>query len=192
MAGAPSVPRAAGTGRALRTQPARPAPRRALISSFHNWALFQVNCISHPRGWHGPSRVWPWHRPHARWRGQRRAGAGARGGSEPLGPGPWAAPGPALQPAASWGFCKYLPNKETAAFAFPVIVALAPPPVGAGWGGPLPAPRPAGPRSGSRGPALPLRPSRRGDLDPRPDTGSPLLPLASGPPHPRNLRCPRP
>lgn len=40
--------------------------------------------------------------------------------------------GPALPPAASWGFHKYLLNKETTAFAFPVIVALAPPPVGAG------------------------------------------------------------
>lgn len=44
--------------------------------------------------------------------------------------------GPALQPAASWGFHKYLLNKETTAFAFPVIVALAPPPRGFGLGRP--------------------------------------------------------
>lgn len=71
----------------------------------------------------------------------RAGGPGCRGASA----------SPALQPAASWGFHKYLPNKETTAFAFPVIVAPAPPPVGAGGGGPRPcAAPPALPRPGQR------------------------------------------
>lgn len=73
-------------------------------------------------------RAWPrWaaraRAPRAGGRARWRAGRGLRGG-------------PALPPAASWGFHKYLLNKETTAFAFPVIVALAPPPRGEGWGGP--------------------------------------------------------
>lgn len=49
--------------------------------------------------------------------------------------------GPALPPAASWGFHKYLLNKETTALAFPVIVALAPPPPPGVWAGEAPGPR---------------------------------------------------
>lgn len=80
----------------------------------------------------GPSRSAP------RAPGAGGQGAGAAGGRGPQG----AAEGPALQPAASWGFHKYLPNKETTAFAFPVIVAGCPPPVGAGGGGEAPGSAP--------------------------------------------------
>lgn len=143
--------------------------------------------------------------PRADGRPQERGAPGAGG------PGPGAPGGRALQPA-SWGFCKYLPSKETTAFAFPVIVAPALPPwvqAGEAPGPALPTALPPaltsptvgpGPGSGEHqggtdsvglsrvGPrAIPHQGHR--NLAPHLDTGRPLLLVTWGQPHLRDFRC---
>lgn len=177
----------------------------------HSGTLCTVDNTGNKAGWvQGP---WP-----AQMGGRRSAPWAGGPGSCAAGAWAWGSTeGPALQPA-SWGFCKYLPNKETTAFAFPVIVAPAPPPwvqAGEAPGPALPTSPPpaltspfsggqgwvlgrhrlsAAQQSGTQGPPLP-----RGQLDilygnlaSHPDTAHPLLPVTWGQRCPRNLRCPQP
>nr|XP_036867371.1 uncharacterized protein LOC118971130 [Manis javanica] len=164
-----------------------------------------VNCISHPRelqwpvqeqsaralcaqliirktkpGWvQGP-------RPAQRGTPPCTASRGCRLGCPPAGgPGAWGAvEDPALQPAASWGFRKYLPNKETAAFAFPVIVAPAPPRwVQAGEAQAPRCPAPLPPQAGAVRPAAKSR-------DPREVWTQTGRSGAHGPPLPQGPKLP--